>query len=132
LIFDLKTKGMADDARSCTGRQRLFFQQAARAAQQSSMTHKHGCVIVFPKGDTVSGWNHHDIHLTESFSIHAEIDALYKASKAGKLHDTHMYVVRIGVDANTLKLSRPCSACRQKIESVGIRKIFYSTDGFSW
>ena len=123
---------MTDDARSCTRRQRLFFERAARAAQRSSMTHKHGCVIVMPDGNTVCGHNHHDIHLTDSFSVHAEIDALYKASKSRKLRGCHMYVVRIGVDASTLKLSRPCSACRQKIESVGIRKVYYSTDDFLW
>ena len=123
---------MADDARSCTGRQLLFFQRAARAAQRSSMTHKHGCVIVFSDGNTVCGHNHHDIHLTHSFSIHAEVDAMYKASKSRHLRDCHMYVVRIGVDANTLKLSRPCSACRKKIEKVGIRKVYYSTDEFEW
>lgn len=39
---------------------------------------------------------------------------------------THLLVVRVGTDRMTL--SRPCSACLQKIKAAGIRKVSYSTD----
>lgn len=111
-----------------TVRQRLYLAKAARAALKSCMTHKHGCVIVASDGTVVcEGYNHHKIHMNHKYSIHAEVDALYKAKKQRwKLADCEMYVVRIG--PGRLKYSKPCHDCAAVIERHGIRRVYYSTE----
>jgi tRNA(Arg) A34 adenosine deaminase TadA len=115
-----------------TARQRVYLAKAARVALRSTMTHKHGCVIVHSDGTILyDGYNHHDLQLNHKFSIHAEIDALYKAKRQKqRLTDCEMYVVRIGshrINAG-LKYSKPCPGCATEIEKCGIRKVYYSVN----
>lgn len=104
----------------------MYLAKAARVALRSTMTHRHGCIIVHSDGTILyDGYNHHDLPLNHKFSIHAEIDALYKAKRQKqRLTDCEMYVVRIGYDG--LKYSKPCPSCASEIEKCGIRKVYYS------
>jgi deoxycytidylate deaminase len=66
--------------------------------------------------------------------IHAEIDALIKATAAaGKdLSNAKIYVYREN-KLGKLAMSRPCRACMQAIKDFGIKDIYYSTeDGLSY
>lgn len=115
--------------KASTERQRLYMARAARMALKSIMTHKHGCVLVAADGMIVSeGYNHHKVHMSHKFSIHAEVDALHKAKKRlrKRLAECEMYVVRIG--PGRLKYSKPCLDCAQEIERHGIRRVYYSTE----
>ncbi len=122
---------MGDDRapKISTAQQRVYLAKAARVALRSSMTHKHGCLIVHSDGTILyDGYNHHhhSLNLTHKFSIHAEEDALYKAKKQkAKLTNCEMYVVRIG-SPNEFKYSKPCSGCALEIQKCGIRKVYYS------
>lgn len=110
-----------------TERQRHYLARAARVAMKSSMTHQHGCVIVASDGTVLcEGYNHHKVHMSHRFSVHAEVDALRKAKKhPQKLSECEMYVVRVS-KSGFLKYSRPCEDCAQEIEKYGVRKVYYS------
>lgn len=116
--------------RPSTWRQRQFLAKAARAAQKSSMTHRHGCIIVAADGTIVSeGFNHHRMAMSHRFSIHAEVAALHRAKRAKtRFTDCEMYVVRLGPGPSALKYSRPCEDCVHEITKSGIRRVYYSTN----
>lgn len=102
---------------------------ASRVAAKSNMIHRHGCLIVAQNKIVCTGYNRYTHNNHNSFSIHAEIDALQKAKKASVLLKSKpcvMYVVRIG-GSECLKNSKPCSMCAQWIAESGISKVFYST-----
>jgi deoxycytidylate deaminase len=113
-------------AKHTNEKQRYFLNRAARIAMKSTMTHKHGAVIV--RGDEIiaEGFNHHFVHMYHRFSIHAEADAIYKVKRHPNLPDCELYVVRIGPQC--LKYSKPCADCRKCIEKHGIKKTYYSTN----
>lgn len=120
-------------AKSTTERQRYFLERAARLAMKSSMSHKHGCIIVKDGTIIAEGYNHHVTHMYHKFSIHAEIDAINKSRRGRNMIDTQgleMYVVRIGSLKfnHCLKYSKPCDGCQIAIEKSGIKKVFYSTN----
>lgn len=106
-----------------------YMEQAAKAAKKSSMTHKHGCVLVLDNvGPIACGFNRIEKYLCHSFSIHAEVDAINKAKKIltkSQFQLTDLYVVRISKDS-TLKLSKPCKHCQCLIMEAKIRNVFYS------
>ena len=63
-------------------------------------------------------------------SVHAEAQAilgLLKKGKLGQLAGSTLYVSRIN-NSGTARYARPCLACQQLIESVGIRKVYYTTN----
>lgn len=119
--------------KNCNNKQIEYFEIAAKSAQKSSITHKHGCVIVL-EGEIIStGWNHYTEYMSCLYSTHAEIDALSKIPKKkyrNLMKDMELYVVRIGPDSieNTLKYSKPCESCEKAILKTGIHKVFYSTN----
>jgi deoxycytidylate deaminase len=114
-----------------TDKQRYFLDRAARMAMKSTMTQKHGCILVV-NGEILSeGFNHHFTHMCHKFSIHAEADALHKAKRYKHiLGDAELYVVRIatGKFDNCLKYSKPCCGCQEVILKYGIKKVYYSTN----
>lgn len=102
-----------------------FMERAERNAMKSTMTHRHGCVVVASDGAVFDGYNHHGLFMSHRFSIHAEVHALYKAKK----HPyplTELYVVRVN-KSGALKYSLPCNDCQCEIRKFGIPKIFFST-----
>jgi len=60
-------------------------------------------------------------------SIHAEIDALSKHNYKN-VKGLDILIIRVGDKSNTLKNSRPCNACIEKLKKKGIRKVYYSND----
>ena len=104
----------------------MYMEKAVRQAMKSTMTHRHGCVVVASDGTVFQGYNHHGIFMSHRYSIHADIDALYKAKKY-PYPLMEMYVVRIN-NKGSLKYSRPCEHCQKEIQKHGIRKVYFSTN----
>lgn len=58
------------------------------------------------------------------YSVHAEVDAIMKLPKRVNYRKVSLYVVRDG-----MLMSKPCDKCTQLIETLGIKKVYYSCDG---
>ena len=120
-------------ARNTTQKQCVFFDRAARIAAKSIMGQKHGCIVVLDGEIIAEGFNRHTMHMFHSYSVHAEVDCLYKINKKKYRHASHkmeLFVVRIGPDSfdAPLKFSKPCECCQAAIEKFGIKKVYYSTN----
>jgi len=109
--------------------QKGYIQKCIRLAERSSLTHKHGCVIVDTKsGDIISqGFNCILNNHVKVNSLHAEIVAIKNAKKyLLNGNECDMYVVRVGGQGN-LKYSKPCQQCSFMIKSrTRIKHIYYS------
>lgn len=113
-----------------SNRERRYLQLAMNAAMSSSCRMKHGAVIV--RGGRVISIginkfrNNPAIMPTEIAksicSVHAEIDAMKKASN---LKGSAIYIARVN-KAGTPMLSKPCHACYDAITDAGINKIVYT------
>ena len=57
-------------------------------------------------------------------SIHAEIDAITNLPK-----NTNMSKVKLLVVRSNLRMSKPCLLCQEVIKELGIKRVFYSSDG---
>lgn len=87
--------------------------------------HKVGAVIV--KGNRIVslGFNKQKTSPRSThphFSIHAEMDAIFKARE--DLSKATIYVSRMAKSGP--RLSKPCNACQQMLNAVGIRNVFHS------
>ena len=63
-------------------------------------------------------------HIKTHCSVHAEVDALNKASNA---EGATLYVARVSSDGSP-RNSRPCSRCYNKLIVSGIKKIVYTVE----
>lgn len=115
--------------KSCSDRQRYYLDYASRLARKSTMTHKHGAIIVIKDTIISTGYNQTFEHMCHRHSIHAEVDAISKV-KSKSLNEAELYVVRIGCKSMEfpLKYSKPCCDCQKVIEKYGVGKVFYSTN----
>lgn len=106
--------------------------RACLVARKSGMNHRHGAIVVRNGEIVAEGYNYEVADYKTTFSVHAEMDALSKVKHLGKafLSECDMMVVRIGSATmeDTTKLSMPCPICRPKIEGLGIRKVYYTTN----
>ena len=104
----------------------LYVETAKKEAEKSSLTMKHGCVIVRNKKIISKGYNKYDLHnqFKMYYSTHAEIDAISK-SKSKFFKNCTMYVIRVRSDGS-LTDSKPCPICQKVLKKKGILKIFYS------
>lgn len=109
-----------------------FLAHAAKIASKSSMTHRHGAIIVHKNEIISSGYNYSTSYLCHDYSIHAEVSAITKLKGKSKefLSECELYVVRIAYLSNegVLKYSKPCDRCKEAIEKFNIKKIYYSTN----
>lgn len=109
------------------------FERAITLAKKSTMGHRHGAVIV-KNGEIIGeGYNHIATYMSHSWSCHAEMAAILSLKNRGKkyLEDASMIVVRVSnhrLQAQHLKLSKPCERCTEQIIKSGIRRVFYSTN----
>ena len=55
--------------------------------------------------------------------LHAELDALIKGSKRGKVHRLH--VVRL-CSGGVVRLAKPCDMCQQIIKDYGVKHVSWS------
>lgn len=113
-------------------KQRKYFDLCIRLANNSSIVHKHGCVIVNNQTGNVigSGYNKQSSN-THVSSIHAEMDAIKSVKKNMLLHNRcDMYIVRIGRNDNyEFKYSKPCEECTEIIKrKTNIKHVYYSVN----
>jgi deoxycytidylate deaminase len=100
-------------------------------AQKSDLTHKHGACLLKGTHMLSFGINRYIKEIffrreSVKFSIHAEIDALFNAdNKFVKGMD--ILIIRIG-KSHSLRNSRPCNSCIDKLKQKGIRKAYYSNE----
>jgi cytidine deaminase len=100
-----------------------------KIAYNSALVNKHASCII-KSGRTFSyGVNkYYKVKIDNknvNLGIHAEIDAMSNIhSKYIKGFD--ILVIRIGKNC-TLKNSRPCNSCIDKMKQKGIHKVYYST-----
>jgi deoxycytidylate deaminase len=108
--------------------------KAVEAAKNSSHRIKMGAVI-FKRGRIISvGYNHplkgakhlHPRYQKWKGSIHAEVDAILKART--DLRRCNILVVRIN-RFGEIRTSRPCEQCFLYIQTVGIKKVYYTDQG---
>ena len=106
------------------------LEAAVREAMRSSMTQRHGCVLVHNR--RIVSAAHNDMPHRFRESVHAEVHALKKLKhrRPELLKRCVLYVIRIGPDSsgNALKYSKPCAACARFIRECGVRTVFYSTN----
>jgi deoxycytidylate deaminase len=99
-------------------------------AKKSGMTHKHGAIIIKNNEIVAEGINHMSPFFVHNYSIHAEIDALFKLKGKHKkfLEECTLLVVRIGPPSSdyAFKLSKPCKTCESAILKSGIKRVYYS------
>lgn len=60
-------------------------------------------------------------------SIHAEIDVLYKHYNKN-LKGLDILIISVSEKSYSLRNSRPCNSCIEKLKERGIRKVYYSND----
>lgn len=118
--------------KSINNKHNKFLAHAAKIATKSSMTHRHGAVIVHKNDIISSGYNYSTSYLCHDYSIHAEVSAITKLKGKSKefLSECELYVVRIADVSykGILKYSKPCDKCKEAIEKFNIKKIYYSTN----
>lgn len=108
---------------------RLWFTEAHRMAQRSSLArYKTGAVIV-PKvgGNIAFGWSHRsEIRYSQTpFSCHAELHAINRSLKSNLLGAT-IYVVTIRGTSGAIVSGKPCEVCADILEKVGIERVVHS------
>lgn len=95
-------------------------------AKRSSMTNKHGALILYKNGQVIGrGINH---MISEFNSCHAEVAAIHNVKKNDrlKLKEATLLVIRAGSNGD-VKMSKPCEDCAEFIQRCGIRRVIYST-----
>ena len=131
--------------------QRPFFAKCLNLAHKSTLTQKHGCVIVRNNTIISCGYNFklkstsHETSMHTCFSVHAECATIKKVKKYD-LTKCDMYVVRLGPSTSSIvdkpddidedsvvppkrfmyKYSHPCQYCTKIIKDHGIRRVYYS------
>jgi len=130
-----KTEGQNEDniynLKMINKKHQLFLQEAGEIALKSNMQQKHGAVVVYKNKILATGYNERCDHMSENFSIHAEIAAISKLFYNKKLLEScDIYVVRVaGAEYdNCLKNSKPCKSCSNFIKKHNLRNIYYSTN----
>ena len=105
---------------------------AARQAKRSQFKqHKVGAVIV--KGGNILSTGFNSIRPSKILgtkTLHAEAAAVLQLLKQRRLHDlagSEIYVTRF-TRGGRVGMAKPCSACQQLLQSVGIQRVTY-TDG---
>ena len=109
-----------------------LIEEAINEAKKSTFLHKHGAVIIRDGQVIARGRNEETKIFCHSWSSHAEISALLNLGpliKTINSDELSMIVVRVSRDADSreLKMSLPCSKCKEQLRKFGIKKVFYST-----
>lgn len=105
---------------------------AAKQALKSEFAqHRLGAVIVKGGRILATGFNsRRPSSLLHTETLHAEAAAILKLLKEKRLEDlagSDLYVTRF-TKGGAIGMARPCSECMALIESVGIKRIHYTTD----
>lgn len=102
---------------------------AAREALKSVETFRLGAVLLADGGRVVARGRNRNANACGLKSIHAEMDAVFKAAvvKALSTRGLHLVVARVLRDGCTTGCSRPCDACARALARRGIGKVTYTT-----
>lgn len=106
--------------------------RAIKAAELSTMRHRHGAVIAQGRrimGVGVNTYRSDPNNVTEpkaDSSFHAEVMALRSINYMAD--GMTLYVARVNARGHTLN-SAPCERCGRALRLAGIRRIVYTTDG---
>lgn len=110
----------------------MSFRIASKQAKKSQhRQHKLGAVIV--KGGRILSTGYNSLRPSlelKTETLHAEAAAVLKLLKARRLADlsgAEMYVTRF-TRGGRVGLACPCSDCRALLTSVGVRRVYYTTD----
>lgn len=110
----------------------MSFRVASKVAKKSEHEqHKLGAVVV--KGGRILSTGFNSLGYSgylRTQTRHAEESAILKLLRERRLHDlsgADLYVTRF-TRGGAIGIARPCSRCRDLIKTVGIRRIFYSTN----
>jgi tRNA(Arg) A34 adenosine deaminase TadA len=99
---------------------------AAQEALKSAETFRLGAVLMCDRHVVALGRNR-NINPCGTSSIHAEMDALWKAGRHLKRAKLHLVVVRVLRDDRTTACSKPCGVCTAALARRGIGKVTYTT-----
>ena len=110
----------------------MSFRIAEKQALKSvHAKHKVGAVIVRGSRIISTGFNElRPSALIHRPTLHAEASAILKLLKESRLHDlsgSDIYVTRFTKGGHT-GLSKPCKGCMELIRSVGIKRVYFTTD----
>ena len=102
------------------------FAAAHAEALKSVETFRLGAVLVHRRA-VVSRGHNRNINSCGLSSIHAEMDAVWKARPVHGRGPTHLVVVRVLRDGITTACSKPCPACASALARAGVSKVIYTT-----
>lgn len=115
-----------------------FFELARKEANKSSCSFRHGAVLA--KGNKLirSACNENryccfaDHHRQEPGhgTLHAEIAVVVGVDRKITLNKD-VYVVRVN-SSNDFMNSKPCQMCQTVMAHVGIKKVYYSIDNYTY
>lgn len=106
-----------------------LIQLAARVAQNSTMTHKLGAVLI--KGGSVInvGFNQSSTHrfarkFGKYYTRHAELNCILGVPRH-KTTGATIYVIRVKKDGS-YGMAKPCQCCEDMLMFVGVKKVYWS------
>lgn len=111
-----------------------LLEHLKRVAMFSEISFKHAAALI--KGYTIysSGYNKYikeieikGVKNKQYKTIHAEVNVICNFPYRKLIKGMDIIVIRIN-KSSSLRNSRPCSDCINKLEKVGIRKVFYSDE----
>ena len=125
-----------------------FFEMAKAESKNSNFSqHKIGSVLIYKGSKLAVGWNstktnpiqkkynrlRHNFNVDDSCihnnSIHSEIMTLNKVKYLDiDFEKTALFIYRETKNGKPA-LAKPCEACTAMIKSLGIKDIYYSTNG---
>ena len=98
--------------------------EAISCAEQADQPFRHGCVIMSGKKVVSNGFNHGRRHIG-TYSVHAEMDALWKLN-SDTYDNLKAVIVRVS-KTGYLGNSRPCTMCMAALKQHGVKTIVYSS-----
>ena len=114
----------------CSNSDMRHISLAIKEAYKSTERFRHGCIAVASGKVVAKGFNYHRTYSNDGLigrncSCHAEIDVLRKCLKQNITKKMNLYVTRISPD-NSVRNSRPCFHCYDKMQLFNIKHIIYS------
>lgn len=106
----------------------LFKQTAIQQSKKSTYKNRMGAIVVF-RGSVV-GTGHNKVHSTGHPTLdgkHAEREALNNTTAKYRKGST-VYVCRL-TRTGSLAMAKPCDACHTVMKKMGVKYVWYSTDG---
>ncbi|AGE59909.1 cytidine and deoxycytidylate deaminase [Acanthocystis turfacea Chlorella virus TN603.4.2] len=98
--------------------------EAISCAEQTNQPFRHGCVIMSGKKMVSNGFNHARRNIG-TYSVHAEMDALWKLN-TDAYDNLKAVIVRVS-KTGRLGNSRPCTMCMAALKQHGVKTIVYSS-----